>query len=260
MKKLMLAIIFCLFCTTTQAEPLRVVTVGAPAINCLFDPTCRVVVNDTSDSIPLPTGGRNFLQSRTFRGQPGSPADGLYAYLYRLDLRNATGIVNIPCLISLTINSGPVANSLDFDGDGKIGDQVFVVTSGGLGSVGLSSADQSGETITFNFSAPVCAGARPGGGQGTFFFGLVSSQPPQRITATVVESGGKSYEVQARAPEGAKQLQDRLKRPPAVIRPPRPLPPRPFRLRAVYIDRPRDRSENRKTDPGRYRYSRGKKR
>lgn len=180
---------------------LKVVDVGAPAVNCVFDPSCTVTVTDSTATIPLPAGGTNFLQSRTFVGQPGAPANGLYAYEYRIDLRNALGLTYIPCLNAMTLEFGPVVDSLDYNGDAVTGDQVYVVTSGGLGSIGLASATKSGNSITFNFSAPVCAGGAPGTGDSTYFFGLVSNQPHRPVTATVKETIGPVYEVPARAPQ-----------------------------------------------------------
>lgn len=201
MRKLIFAITLCLSFVTTQAhaQALRVVEVSAPTINCIFDPTCRVAVNDSSETIPIPTDGSNFLQSRTFRGQPGSAAAGLHVYQYRIDLRRASGILYVPCLQSLSIDFGPIMSGLDLDGNGRDGDEVFVITRGGLGSVGLASAEKTGSTITFQFSSPVCAGGRPGDGQSTFFFGLVSSNAPAGTPATILETTGRTYEAQARA-------------------------------------------------------------
>ncbi len=198
--------------TTALAEELRTIEVSAPAINCLFDPTCRVVVNDSTDTIPIGAEGPNFLQSRTFRGRPGSAAEGLYVYEYRIDLRRATGILHIPCLDSLSLDFGPIVRTLDLDGNGKNGDEVFVVTRGGLGSVGLASAEKSGNTITFQFSSPVCAGGRPGDGQSTFFFGLVSRNSPRQTTATLLESRGARHEAQVRAPRLREPLQQEIDR------------------------------------------------
>lgn len=180
--------------------PLKVVNVAAPAINCVFDSSCTVTVTDTTAPIPIPAGGTNFLQSRTFVGMPGAPANGLYAYEYRIDLRNALGITYIPCLSSMTIEFGPVVGTLDYDGDDSA-DQVYVVTSGGLGSVGLASAEKDGNNVTFNFSPSVCAGGSPGTGQSSYFFGLVSTQPPRNMNATVKETTGSVYDVEARAPQ-----------------------------------------------------------
>ncbi len=198
MKKLMILFVIGLLFTT--GCKLKVVEVGAPSINCIFDTSCSVQVTDTSDTIPLPTGGTNFLQSRTLVGKPGAPADGLYAYEYRIDLRNAMGFTYIPCVSSMKIEFGPVVSTLDYDGDGEV-DQVYVVTGGGLGSVGLVSADKTGNNVTFNFSPSVCAGGSPGSGQSTFFFGLVSTEAPKHVTATVKETTGTEYTVQARAPQ-----------------------------------------------------------
>ena len=115
----MLPVVFiCSLAVTACITDLKVVNVGAPAVNCLFDPSCRVTVTDTSAPIPIPAGGTNFMQSRTFTGKPGAPADGMYAYEYRIDLRNALGITYIPCISSMTIAFGPVVSTMDYDGDG----------------------------------------------------------------------------------------------------------------------------------------------
>ena len=184
--------------STLGAQPLRVVEVSAEEVNCLFDPSCRVGGKDTTDAIPIPARGPNFLQSRTLIGRRGSAAAGLYVYQYRVDLRRAVGLVNIPCLNSMSLSFGPVVNTLDFDGNGKAGDEVFVVTQGGVGTVGLASAEKAGHVITFHFNSPVCAGGRPGDGQSTYFFGLVSANPPGPTTATLLESNGTRYEADAR--------------------------------------------------------------
>lgn len=101
----------------------------------------------------------------------------------------------------MALQFGPVISTLDYNGDGKAEDQVYVVTQGGLGSIGLASAKQWGNTITFNFTAPVCAGGSPGQGASSYFFGLVSAQPPRPVTATVKETTGSVYDVPARAPQ-----------------------------------------------------------
>jgi hypothetical protein len=203
MKRLVIGAVLAAFlapAAPARGAALRIVTVNAPAINCVFDRSCKVVVEDTSGNIPLAASGARFLQSRTFLGRPGTPADGLYAYEYRIDLANAVGIVDIPCVTSLTIPFGPLVNTLDYNGDGKSGDHVWVITGGGLGSIGLAAADQMGWTITFTFTSPVCAGGQPGAGDGSFFFGLVSRRKPAPATATVTDQNGSTYKIEARAP------------------------------------------------------------
>src|SRR6266852_9897487 len=176
MKKLSLALLLCLTPFVVQAVPLKVVNVSAPAISCVFNPTCTVTVNDTSDNVTLSAGGTGFLQSRTYKGYPGSPADGLYAYEYRLDLRNAVGALNIACINWMTISFGPVVGTLNYGGDAKP-DQVFVVTGGGIGTIGIASAEQTGSNIKFKFSSPICEGGAPGKGNSRFFLGAGFQNP-----------------------------------------------------------------------------------
>lgn len=186
---------------TAQAVPLKIVKVGAPAINCVFNPTCTNVVNDTSDNVTLSIGGTGFFQSRTFNGKPGSPAAGLFAYEYRLDLRNAVGLTAIACVDWVSFDFVSVVGTLDYNGDGKKGDQVFVITSGAMGSIGIASANKVANKITFKFTSPVCGGGSPGKGQTTFFWGLVSKTGPHFVTAKVHETGGVIHNIQVRTPK-----------------------------------------------------------
>ncbi len=200
MKKLSLVLLLCFSPFVARAAPLKVVNVSAPAINCVFNAPCTVTVNDTSDNVTMSAGGTGFLQSRTYKGYPGSPADGLYAYEYRLDLRNAVGALNIACIDWMTIGFGPVVGTLNYGGDSKP-DQVFVVTGGGIGTIGIASAIQTGSNIKFKFTSPVCEGGAPGKGDSSFFWGLVSKTAPKFVTATLHETGGATHVVKARSPQ-----------------------------------------------------------
>lgn len=181
-----------------EAQALSVVNVSAPAINCVFSTSCTVTVNDTSSGIPLPgaTGG-GFLQSRTIVGTTGAPAAGFTGYLYRVDLTQAIGITNIPCVTSVRIPFGPVS-AFQYNGAGPV-DQVFVVTGGGIGTIGLSSAVKSGDNITFTFSSPVCAGGGPPGAS-SFFFGLTSTRVPLSKASVVTQTAGGPLSLGVRAP------------------------------------------------------------
>ena len=200
MKRLLTALIVCLTPFAVKAAPLKIVNVGAPAINCVFNAACTVSVSDIKDNVALSDGGTGFFQSRTFKGLTGSPAAGLFAYEYRLDLRNAVGVTALSCVDWVTVNFGPVVSTLDFTADKKP-DQVFVVTQGGLGTIGLASAVQIGSTIKLKFKTPVCAGSSPGKGDSSFFWGLVSKKPATNITATIHETSGVTHAVKARAPQ-----------------------------------------------------------
>lgn len=199
MKKLSLALLLCLTPFAVQAAPLRVVNVSAPAINCIFNPSCTVTVNDTSDNIPMSTGGTGLLQTRTYTGAPGAPAPWANVYEYRVNLTNAVGATAISCIDWMRIDFKEVA-ILDFNSDSRP-DQVFVVTGGGIGTIGLASAIQTGTSIRFNFTSPICEGGGPGRGDSSFFWGLVSKTPPKMVMATLHEAGGVTHSVKARAPK-----------------------------------------------------------
>jgi hypothetical protein len=194
MKKLFAMLVF-VSAPALMAQPLKVVTVSAPAINCVFNPACKVTVQDLTAAI-WSTG---FLQSRSYQGAAGAPAAGRWAYEYRIDLRNVVGVTAIPFITSLTVDIGPI-EQFDFNGDGKK-DDVFVVTKGGMGNVGLLSAVRSGNNITFTFKPPVAGGSSPGHGDSTFFFGVVSKYPRHNVTASAPNNLGAALMLNAWAPK-----------------------------------------------------------
>jgi len=162
-----------------QAAFLTVVNVVAPDINCVFEATCRVVVNDSIGDLsftPLGNGAR--LQTRTFKSAIGSPAAGKIAYLYRVDLTHADGFTD--CLAGLVLDFGPVPK-LPFSKN--LLSHVYVITKGGIGMVGVKSAEQVGDIIQFNFTSYLCSG------QSSFFFGLAAAKSPMSSTATLFGIG-----------------------------------------------------------------------
>jgi hypothetical protein len=184
-----------------QAAALSFVDVGAPDINCVFDPSCRVTVTDSVAAIPVPGPvwtGTARLQSRTFTGVAGAPGAGKTAYEYRVDLTQAVSDGEVPCVTDISVDFGPVTK-LQYNTTGPL-DDVFVVTKGGIGSVGLYAVEQNGRIITFTFNQPVCAGTKPGAGMTSFFFGLASDKPPRDISANVSVPGLEAIAVPARAP------------------------------------------------------------
>jgi hypothetical protein len=186
--------------TPAAAAALSFVSVGAPKINCVFNSTCKVTVTDTVGVIPMPpdVSGRSVLQSRTFVGAPGTPGAGKTAYLYRVDLTQAVSQGEVPCVTDLAIDFGPVTK-LQYNNAGRL-DDVFVITSGGLGSIGLWSVEETGGVITFTFNQPVCAGPMPGTGRTSYFIGLASAKPPKSVTAKAGVPGLLPVDVPARAP------------------------------------------------------------
>jgi hypothetical protein len=152
-----------------RTQPLTVVEVNAPAVNCVFHPACTITVSDSVGFIPLPylvAPKTAFLQSRTFSGAAGTPAAGKAGYMY----------------------------------PNKVAD-VFVITSGGLGSVGVKSAERFGEVIVFDLAKPLCLDGGPNLANTTFFFGLAADTPAMATSAQIFSSGNPPlYSVDARVP------------------------------------------------------------
>ena len=192
-----------LFIPAPGPSALTFVDVGAPAINCIFAPSCTVTPTDTVADIPLPpdVSGTGRLQTRTFTGAPGTPAAGKTAYLYRVDMTDAVSGQTVPCVTDLAIEFGAVTR-LSFDGTGQPYD-AFVITSGGLGTIGLFNAAKQGNVVDLVFERPVCAGSSAGTGHSSSFVGLVSANAPMAITAHVGWPGLLPLGVDARAPTHA---------------------------------------------------------
>ena len=198
MKNILLTLFVCLTPLAAKAAPLKIVNVAAPAINCVFSTSCSVRVKDTKESFVLGTGGKGILRTRTFKGADGSPAEGLFAYEYRLDLTETIG-TKPSCVDWISLSFGPVVSTLNFGGDARP-DQVFVITTGAIGSIGLESASQTRDTIKFRFKSPVCSGTSAAKGASTYFWGLVSNSDPENITALIHETGGATHVVKTRSP------------------------------------------------------------
>jgi hypothetical protein len=181
------------------AEPLLITDTKAPDLNCLFNQTCKIAVTDSVGVIPI-TGisGRAVLQSRTFFGIYGTPAAGLTGYLFRVDLTQAMASTTKACVTRLTLDLGPL-RKLAYPGGPGPG-EVFVITAGAIGTVGLMSADRHERAMSFTFASPVCPGAGGVAGSTSYFFGFAAAETPQSATARVELDNGQTLDVAARAP------------------------------------------------------------
>jgi hypothetical protein len=186
--------------TAAFAGNLIVVEVAAPAVNCVYSPNCTITVSDTVGQLALQnldTPNTAWLQSRTFTGMAGTPGAGKTGYEYRLDMTQATGALQ--CVGGVVLNFGPISQ-LPFKNNTPA--DVYVITQGGLGTVGIGSAEQDGNVITFNFSKFICPSKPASAANTTFFFGLASVHPPASITSGVfVTASPPYYNVPARAPQ-----------------------------------------------------------
>jgi hypothetical protein len=190
-----------MFPVAAQAQLLKIVEVNAPMINCVFQTDCRIPVTDSSGNILFSTltPGTAWLQSRTFAGEAGAPGAGTTGYEYRISLTQASG--NTDCIVGLNLNFGP-HKQLPFK-DNALAD-VYVVTTGGLGTIGLKSAERFGDVIVFELAAPLCADGPPNIKKTTFFFGLAAATAPMKLKAAISVIGTPPiYQVDARVPTHA---------------------------------------------------------
>ncbi|MEJ0079326.1 MAG: hypothetical protein WDO17_28615 [Alphaproteobacteria bacterium] len=184
-----------------SAQPLTIVEVSAPTINCVFNATCTVKVSDTSGNILLPTvaPGNAWLQSRTYAAQDNTPAAGFIGYEYRISMTPASGQAD--CIESFNLNFGP-HKPLPYKNN-TLAD-VFVTTGGALGTIGLKSAERFGDVIVFTLKSPLCLDGPADIKNTTFFIGLAAAAAPMHINAQILVTGFPPiYAVDARVPTHA---------------------------------------------------------
>jgi len=187
-----------MFPLAAHAQSLKVVEVNAPMINCVFQTDCRIPVTDTTGNLLLPTltPGTAWLQSRTFAGEAGAPGAGTTGYEYRLSMTQTA--VAADCVTGMALNFGP-SKQLPYK-DNALAD-VYVITTGGLGTIGIKSAERFGDAIVFEFKSPLCADGPPDIKRTTFFFGLAATAAPMHVNASISVIGFPPlYAVDARVP------------------------------------------------------------
>ncbi|HEY0160090.1 MAG TPA: hypothetical protein VGF28_22575 [Thermoanaerobaculia bacterium] len=160
----------------------NIVTTSAPEVNDVFT-NDGVAVCDWDRAEELFDGG--WLISRVYEGEVGSPAEGKWVYEYRVDMTDATDPASIPEIESVDIFNGPMLQ-YDYNFDSTSTDDIYVITSGGLGSIGLASVTTllTGDR-RFLFSSYVAGGGGTGLGQSSYHFGFISDDSPHAILATV---------------------------------------------------------------------------
>lgn len=160
-------------------------------VQCLFSTTCSVTPTDYISLFAVSGGsGNGRLQSRVFQGQAGSAAANKWIYEYRIDLGPVGGITYPPYADQLAVNTWGAVRQYDYNSDSIATDHVFNITSGGVGSKAVTSSYLSSPWTYFVLSSPVYSGNYPGGGESSYFFGLVSDQAPVLRTVWVhLDSG-----------------------------------------------------------------------
>jgi hypothetical protein len=93
MKKIILTMAIAALTTVLPAASLNTIDLTASNLTCMLSTNCSAPIIDTTDSFHLPNStGEGILQTRTIRGVPGSLGEGLWAYLYRIDLTGVTAV------------------------------------------------------------------------------------------------------------------------------------------------------------------------
>ena len=181
-----------------QAQLLKIVEVNAPKVNCVFQTDCNLPVTDTTSNINLPylaAPGTAWVQSRSFAGEAGAPGAGTTGYDYRLSMTEASGA---GCILGFNLNFGP-HKPLPYLNNALA--DIYVITTGGLGTIGLKSAERTGDVIEFTLAGPLCADGPPNEAKTTFFFGLAGTAPPMHVNATVYGNGSPGiFPIDARVP------------------------------------------------------------
>ncbi|HEX7809777.1 MAG TPA: hypothetical protein VF608_13665 [Thermoanaerobaculia bacterium] len=149
------------------------------SVTCLFSTTCSVSSTDHIASFAVSgASGSGQLQSRITQGQPGSVTAGKWIYQYRINLTAVAGITYIPYVDQLAIGDWGAVLTYDYDANGIVTDDVYNITSGALGTKPVTSAFLSTPWTYFILNNPVYAGSYPGGGESSYFFGLLSDRAP----------------------------------------------------------------------------------
>ena len=184
-----------------EQRELRIVEVSAPEFNCVFDRDCRITVDDFSERFSLPFAqGTGFLQSRQFPvGEKGTRAEGLHAYLYRIDLSQMRNETAARCVNTITLAfDDPVALIYE-NRRGARDAHIFAVTAGGIGTARPIRATREGKDIQIRFRDLCTAGPNDNAGASSVFFGMTSTSPASTVKARLTDQDGRAVEVLARA-------------------------------------------------------------
>ena len=169
-------------------QPLTITNSNAHAVACVVNANCAIVVTDSIGTFTLQgDGGTGRFITRTGTGMLSAAAGftKFMVYEYRVDLSAVVGTGNsvqpgVTANMCITQVSFPFIKEMRLSfRPGDMSD-IFVETSGGIGSVGIASASY-GYGLTVVFAQPICPGAS------SFVFGYASQS-----TTPLLMKGGAS--------------------------------------------------------------------
>jgi len=201
-------------CTTNRTPATNVVTCVTNIIKATNVTQCITnaagVAVCFTNSFPSVTNVVCFTNriraSTTVTCQTNSPPGGIPVevcktnkYHYRTNLTTCeTNITTTPgspaCVKSLRFHIGSVVTRLDLNGDGTNTDNVYVVTSGGSGTVAPSSVEWDDNDLVVYFSPPLCAG------DSSFAVGIVGRTAPTTVKASLKMTAGSDRSAKVLAP------------------------------------------------------------
>lgn len=170
-------------------QALTMAFVTTSELNLIFDQNGILIVNDLESTFTTrETSGEGYLLTRLFpKGETGTPGQGLYAYLYRVNLSEMMANVEPKlCVTQISLPFGTLSQ-VDYDKD-KVPEDTFVINQGGAVGDIIPSQIEVNPTvgiINVYFSEGVCSGYGDSTGEGTFFIGFASTQPYKTAQSTL---------------------------------------------------------------------------
>jgi hypothetical protein len=191
MKKHLLLFVAWIFAVVgLHAQSLKFLNVSDPGIYCRFSPDCHVVpVGKSSSFMPTNLAVTCALESRSFVGN-STDTTGVYGYEYRVILNNAGAQGdNLLTVDSLTLNFD---SPQYFAFGGHASNQVWVVATGGAGSLAPGSASFMDTNVVFQFDPPIVLATKTNQSTGTYYFGMMSTGRPHITMAVITGSAQAS--------------------------------------------------------------------
>jgi hypothetical protein len=166
-----------------HAQSLQLLNTSYPGILCHFSGDCNVTLTSHSSSFDLTNLAVTcVLESRSFPGN-SMDAKGAYGYEYRVILNNngerGTSYLTVD---SLTLNFDSLQS---FAFGQHASNQVWIVASGGPGSVAPGSVGIVETNVVVQFTPPLVLATLTNKSISTYFFGMASMSRPHITTAII---------------------------------------------------------------------------
>ena len=177
--------------------------VSASNVDCAWDTQCAPSAAASAEAFTFRGAvGQAFLQFRQLPpGEPGTAAEGLYGYEYRIDLTELSTAGVEPFSISEVRIPFSSVSPVDYNGDGTL-EHVYIVTTGGPGTIEPSAVTTQGNRIVIQFAPGTLSGGVGGlEGVSSLAIGLASPSPAGKSNAWMEEQLTGPVRVATMAPK-----------------------------------------------------------